>query len=189
MYWERVSIAGHILCRIFVFPFCCLSDVVSSPNMSCWGIQTHVTAGDHLPSTLCNGLKNIPLTHYHAVLQYWKAQTSVQRQRAQQPTLNTLRYWLLNTNSQVWMLVGVKPLAQRKSSVLSSLADVEKRGPKIVSLEPPFPDSSSCNGNKCSSLNCSWRRVLLAAFLSCFNVQDKNQHIGILSFADSDQKS
>lgn len=29
----------------------------------------------------------------------------------------------------------------------------------------------------------------LAAFLSFFNAQDKNQHVGILSFADSNQES
>lgn len=33
------------------------------------------------------------------------------------------------------------------------------------------------------------QECFLAAFLSFFNAQDKNQHIGILTFADSDQKS
>lgn len=30
------SRAGNILCQIFVFPFYCLSDVVSSLSISCW---------------------------------------------------------------------------------------------------------------------------------------------------------
>lgn len=50
---------------------------------------------------------------------------------------------LLNKNCQVWMPVGVMPLAQRKSSVPWSLADMEEHVPQIVSLEPPFPASSS----------------------------------------------